>query len=254
MTTTYQIITPSAAMMAQPDALSGRETDALYGEAVTLIKQQDDWVEVVLETDGYQAWVETSSLGQLPPATHHIIAPRALLTVTPDIKSPAVGYLPLGALISAEDGHNDQDTLAVTGQDGIKGYIPQHHALPLGEYCPDYVTVAEGMIGTPYRWGGRDSIGFDCSALVQLSLAAAGQKVMRNSGDQEKTIGHSLDHIDDLRRGDLVFWKGHVGIMADGHTLLHANMHHAMTAVEDLRSALPRLETAAGPITRLARI
>ena len=110
------------------------------------------------------------------------------------------------------------------------------------------------MIGTPYRWGGRDSMGFDCSALVQLSLGAAGQKVMRNSGDQEKTIGRDLDHIDDLARGDLVFWKGHVGIMADGQRLLHANMHHAMTAIEELRSALPRLEKAAGPITRLARI
>ena len=252
--TEYQIITPSAAMMALPDALSGRETDALYGEAVTLIKRQGDWAEVVLETDGYQAWVETISLGQLPPATHHIIAPRALLTVTPDIKSPALGYLPLGALICAEADHEDQNTLAVIGADGIKGYIPQHHALPLGQYCTDYVSVAETMIGTPYRWGGRDSIGFDCSALVQLSLAAAGQKVMRNSGDQEKTIGTTLDHIDDLRRGDLVFWKGHVGIMADGQRLLHANMHHAMTAIEDLRSALPRLEKAAGPITRLARI
>ncbi len=252
--TEYQIITPSAAMMAQPDALSGRETDALYGESVTLIKRQGDWAEVVLETDGYQAWVETNCLGQLPPATHHIISPRALLTATPDIKSPAMGYLPLGALISADADHEDQNTLAVTGQNGIKGYIPHHHALPLGQYCTDYVSVAEGMIGTPYRWGGRDSIGFDCSALVQLSLAAAGQKVMRNSGDQEKTIGNTLDHIDDLMRGDLVFWKGHVGIMADGQRLLHANMHHAMTAIEDLRSALPRLEKAAGPITRLARI
>ena len=250
----YQIITPSAAMMAQPDALSGRETDALYGETVSVIKQQGDWVEVVLETDGYQAWVESTCLGQLPPATHHVINPRALLTATPDIKSPAMGYLPLEALISAEADHEDQNTLAVTGQNGIKGYIPQHHALPLGQYCADYVTVAEGMIGTPYRWGGRDSIGFDCSALVQLSLAAAGQKVMRNSGDQEKTIGNTLDHVDDLKRGDLVFWKGHVGIMTDSQHLLHANMHHAMTAVEDLRSALPRLEKAAGPITRLARI
>ena len=252
--TAYHIITPSAAMMAKPDPLSGRETDALYGETVTMIKRQGDWAEVVLETDGYQAWVQYDCLGQLPTATHHIISPRALLTATPNIKSPAMGHLPLGALICAEADHEGQTTLAVIGSNGIKGYIPHHHALPIGQYCTDYVAVAEGMIGTPYRWGGRDSIGFDCSALVQLSLAAAGKKVTRNSGDQEKTIGNTLEHIDDLRRGDLVFWKGHVGIMTDGQHLIHANMHHAMTAIEDLRSALPRLEKAAGPITRLVRI
>ena len=249
--TSYQIITPSAAMMNKPDALSGRDTDALYGETARLIQDKGDWAEVVLETDGYQAWVKKDCLGQLPPATHHIIAPRALITLTPDIKSPAQGYLPLGALLNAAE---EDGALAVISKDGIKGYIPHHHVLPIGEYCPDYVAVAEQMVGTPYRWGGRDSMGFDCSALVQLSLGAAGQNVMRNSGDQEKTIGRDLDHIDDLARGDLVFWKGHVGIMADGQRLLHANMHHAMTAIEELRSALPRLEKAAGPITRLARI
>ena len=249
--TSHQIITPSAAMMALPDALSGRETDALFGESVTILQTKRDWAEVILETDGYQAWLKTEALGHLPEASHHIIAPRALLTKTPDIKSPAIGYLPLGAMIRAE-AHDG--TLAVMDSTGIKGYIPSHHAMALGQYCPDYVAIAEAMIGTPYRWGGRDSIGIDCSALVQLSLAAAGQNVMRNSGDQEQTIGQTIDHIDDLKRGDVVFWKGHVGIMADEKTLLHANMHHAMTATEDLRSALPRLEHAAGPITRLARV
>ena len=109
-------------------------------------------------------------------------------------------------------------------------------------------------MGTPYRWGGRDSFGFDCSALVQLSLATAGVPVKRNSGDQEKTIGVTLDSLDELKRGDLVFWKGHVGIMQDEENLLHANMWHGMTASENLRAALPRLEEATGPVTRLARV
>ena len=252
----FQIITPSAAMMAEPDILSGRETDALYGETITVIQDQGDWLDVVLKTDGYQAWIARAALGHLPQATHHIISPRALLTATPDIKSPAKGYLPLGALIAVADHDQatNQKVLAVLDDNGIKGYIPAHHALPIGVYCPDYVELALSMIGTPYRWGGRDSIGFDCSALVQLSLAAAGNKVMRNSGDQEKTIGTTLDGLDDLTRGDLVFMKGHVGMMADHDNLLHANIYHSMTQVEDLRSALPRLEKAAGPITRLARV
>jgi len=245
-----RIITPSTPIMAAPDDASGRETDALYGEAVTVLSDHGDWAKIRLETDGYEGFIRKTTMGDLPPPTHHIITPRALLTAEPSIKSPAAGYIPLGGLIHGEV---KGDTIAVTGQAGISGYIPHHHALPLEVYADDYVAIAEGLIGTPYRWGGRDSIGFDCSALVQLSLAASGVTVMRNSGDQEKTIGTTLSDVEDLRRGDLIFWKGHVGIMANADTLLHANMHHAMTAKEPLRSALPRLESTAGPITRLAR-
>lgn len=245
-----RIITPSTPIMAAPDDGAGRETDALFGEAVRMLADHGDWAEIRLETDGYEGFIRKTALGDLPPPTHHIIAPRALLTASPDIKSPASGYIPLGGLIHGE---MNGETIAVTGAHGIIGHIPTRHALPLGVYEDDYVAVAEGLIGTPYRWGGRDSVGFDCSALVQLSLAASGVAVMRNSGDQEKTIGTTLSDIDELRRGDLVFWKGHVGIMADADRLLHANMHHAMTACESLRSALPRLESVAGPITRLAR-
>ena len=249
--TLLSIISASAALMNQPDILSGRETDALYGETVLLQSDHGHWAEVELQTDGYVAWVEKRHLGLLPKPTHHIITPRALLTQSPDIKSPAMGYIPMGGLIHAEP---NQGVLAVYDNNGITGYIPEDHTLPLDIFADDYVSIAERLIGTPYRWGGRDTMGIDCSALVQLSLAATGKKVMRNSSDQEKTIGKTLDDIDQLQRGDLVFWKGHVGIMANDQSLLHANIFHGMTAVEDLKKALPRLENAAGPITRLARI
>ena len=93
------------------------------------------------------------------------------------------------------------------GEDEIIGHVPAHHLAPLGHVVADWVAVAESLIGTPYRWGGRDGIGIDCSALVQLSLAAGGIRAMRNSGDQEKP---SADHRSSLGlvRGDLVFWKG----------------------------------------------
>ena len=256
--TTAQIITPSTAIMAAPDPASGRETDALYGESVTIIADHKDWVEIRLNTDGYHGFIRRNALGALPEASHHIISPRALLTESPDIKSPAAGYIPLGGLIHATpaaqvDNVPADNTLAVHNQDGIIGYMPAHHAMAIGDYCPDYVAVAESLIGTPYRWGGRDSIGIDCSALVQLSLAASGVPVMRNSGDQEHSIGQTIEARDDLRRGDLIFWRGHVGIMSGANTLLHANMHHSMTAQEDFDRAMPRLERAAGPITRMAR-
>ena len=254
-----KIITPSAGLFNKASQDSGRETDALFGEDVTITAvtqnaQGEDWAEVILKTDGYQAWVKQDHLGDMPPPSHHVITPRALMTAKADIKSPAAGYLPMGSLITISAAEDNPRMAGVHGPNGtIMGYIMADHVLPLGQYIEDYVDAAERLIGTPYRWGGRDSFGFDCSALVQISLAAAGQAVPRNSGDQERAIGTSLESIDVLKRGDLVFWRGHVGIMQDERHLLHANMWHGMTASEVLRDALPRLEDATGPITRLAR-
>jgi cell wall-associated NlpC family hydrolase len=250
--TVFKIISPSAGMYNKPDEKSGRETEALYGEEVEVLSESGDWAEAVLKTDGYQAWIRKTHLGDLPEATHHIIAPRALITAAPDIKSPAAGYFSMGSRVTVS-GKAENRMLAVQGAAGQQGFIIADHALPAGKYVGDYVASAESLIGVPYRWGGRDSFGFDCSALVQLSMATAGMAVLRNSGDQENTIGTTIGSLDDLKRGDLVFWKGHTGIMRDSKTLLHTNMWHGLTASENLKAALPRLEKAAGPVRRLAR-
>jgi cell wall-associated NlpC family hydrolase len=250
--TLHKIISPSAGMYNKPDDQSGRETDALFGEEIKILSESGDWAEVVLKTDGYQAWIQKTHLGSLPESTHHIITPRALITAQTDIKSPAAGYLPMGSQVTV-CGVAKNGMIPVQVAKEQAGYIIADHAMPIGDYVDDYVTSAESLMGVPYRFGGRDTFGFDCSALVQLSMATAGMPVQRNSGDQEKTIGTTINNLDDLMRGDLVFWKGHVGIMRNAETLLHANMWHGMTASENLRAALPRLEKAAGPITRLAR-
>ena len=251
--TIKQIISPSAGLFHDADTNSGRETDALYGETVEVLHEAGGWAEVILKTDDYQAFIEKKHLSSPQDPTHHVIVPRALMTTATDIKSPAAGYLPMGSLVRL-GAKTDRMQSVISADDTILGYIMSDHVLPCGDYVDDFVTTAELCIGTPYRWGGRDSFGFDCSALVQLSLASAGTAVKRNSGDQEATIGKTLDLIDALRRGDLVFWRGHVGIMQDAENLLHANMWHGMTASENLRAAIPRLEKAAGPITRLARV
>jgi cell wall-associated NlpC family hydrolase len=247
-----RVIVASSAIHYAPNAMSGRETEALFGEGVIVHQTADDWSDITLETDGYRGWIRSSDLGSALPPTHHVIVPRTLMTAGVDIKSPHQHHLPLGALITT-GGRDENGVMAAHGADSVLGYIPASHVLPLGQYVDDYVAVAEGLMNTPYLWGGRDSLGIDCSALVQLSLAAAGVKAGRNSGDQEKIIGETLADTSLLRRGDLVFWRGHVGIMADAETLLHANAYHHMVFAESLKEALPRLHEAVGPVTRLVR-
>ena len=252
------ITVASTPLFATPGVSAGRETECLFGERVEVHdrkKSEDgEWCEVTLETDGYRGWLAASALGESPEPSHRVIAPRAMLTSGEDIKTGAArtpAWLPMGALVKTEASGAD-GIVRVMGSNGALGHAPARLLLPIGSTVKDWVAVAESLIGTPYRWGGRDSVGLDCSALVQLALAAAGKPVPRNSGDQELEIGKDTEP-GALRRGDLVFWKGHVGIMADAETLLHANMHHAMTATEPLAEAVRRLEASGLEVTRYAR-
>ena len=252
------IIAASTPLFAEPGGGSGRETDCLFGETLQIHGRWEGgsgtWHEITLDTDGYRGWLHHSAVGELPAPSHRVIAPRALLTEGADIKTPAPGtpsWLPMGALVKAAAA-DDPSTMLVMGDKEPLGHVPSGLLLPVGESVADWVAVAESLIGTPYRWGGRDSVGIDCSALVQLALAAAGRPVPRNSGDQERAVGEDVD-AGALRRGDLVFWKGHVGVMADARTLLHANMHHAMSATEPLAEAVERFEGKGLAVTRYAR-
>ena len=254
-----QIISASAPMRHSADPFSGLETEALFGEDVTICDNSNtDWVHVRLETDQYLAWIERRHLGVLPAPTHYISTIRALITNGPDIKTPALGYLPLAARIHVIDYENRVAQIHLgqdeSGRDRI-GYIPSDHIRRLDDFCTDWVATAERMQGVPYRWGGRDSMGLDCSALIQLAMASGGMKSPRNSSDQEKALGKTLSQDADLMRGDLVFWRGHIGVMQDDRRLLHANAWHHMVKSEPLDEAIHRIKANdGGDVTRLARL
>ena len=270
--TSYQIIRPAAPMRDKPSQQSGLETEALFGEEVSILEKKGDWVRARLDTDGYEAWLERSDLGQLPPPTHRINVVRALITSGKDIKTPNLGYLPFGALVAVMAETDGVAEIALGNRDGDgnvgggRGYIPARHTAPLDAPLDappdapldakfaDWVQCAEQFLGVPYRWGGRDSIGMDCSALVQLALMAGGMAAPRNSGDQFRALGATLPEGTALKRGDLIFWRGHVGIMQDAKRLLHANAWHGMVASEPLTDARTRIQKTEGAITRMARM
>ena len=116
-------------------------------------------------------------------------------------------------------------------------------------------TEVKQWTGTPHLLGGNSRSGIDCSGLVQLSLQAAGRDCPRDADMQEAALGRTLDDDAELARGDLIFWRGHVGIMTDAETLLHANAHHMAVAREPLAGAIERIAAGGdGGVTRRARV
>jgi cell wall-associated NlpC family hydrolase len=235
-----------------PDPSRGFETEALFGEGVTIFDEAGGWSWVQLSRDGYVGYVPSEVLrrGVLQP-THRVQTLGTFLYAAPDIKSSPLMHLSMNALLPVRGGDEHFLELAAGG------FVYARHATSVNRYARDFVAIAERFLGMPYLWGGRTHIGVDCSGLVQTALAAAGIAAPRDTDMQLAELGESVPvraDFDGLARGDLVFWKGHVGIMIDGVLMVHANGHHMLVAIEPLPEAAERMRKAAGDVIAVKRL
>ena len=247
-----RIIAASAPLRRSPDTEAALETEALFGEKATVYDESDGWAWAQLDRDRYVGYLPAASLGAPVAPTHRIAALRTHAYPGPSIKLRPRMALSLGAQLKIVGGEGD---FAVS-EEGL--YVWSRSLAGLSAREPDFVAIAELFLEAPYLWGGRTSEGIDCSGVVQTTLTAAGVAAPRDSDMQEAALGEPLP-IDDpeapLARGDLVFWKGHVGIMRDSLTLLHANGWHMKTVSEPLAQARARIAgTGGGAITSVRRL
>ena len=218
------------------------------GERVTVYEFNDEgWAWGQLVDDGYVGWLPASTL--LAPRgapTHRVTALRTLAFPGPSIKLPPVMMPPLGARLTVV---REQERFAVAQI----GFLPAGHLAPLAHREADFVAVAERFLGTPYLWGGKTNDGLDCSGLVQVALNACGIACPRDSDMQERALGTRID-ARSLRRGNLVFWKGHVAIVRDETSLIHANAFHMAVTIEPIAQAIARISAAGSEITSVKRL
>ncbi|MFI5013152.1 MAG: C40 family peptidase [Hyphomicrobiales bacterium] len=246
-----RVVAPSAPLRRAPGNEAVLDTEALFGESVDVYEIAGGFAWGQLSSDDYVGYLPAAGLGApVGRPTHRVAALRTYGFPGPSIKLPASHLLSMGSLIEAK---GEDGSFLVTAE-GL--YLWATHLAPLDAAVQDYVAVAERFLGTPYLWGGRTSLGLDCSALVQLAMNAAGLACPRDSDMQER-IGEPVatgDDLSGLERGDRVHWKGHVGIMTDGVGLLHANGFHMQVEIETLRQARDRISRAGGgPITGVRR-
>jgi hypothetical protein len=248
--TVREVRDESAPLRREPAPDAPLDTEALKGELVTVYETTEEgWCWGQLERDGYVGWLPANALAPPGlPATHVVTALRTLAFPGPSIKLPPVAGFSLGCRLAVL---RTEGPLAVTPT----GYVPARHLAPLGAIAPDFVAVAERFVDVPYLWGGKTSLGLDCSGLVQVALTAAGIACPRDSDMQEKALGTAVSaSLTDLRRGDLVFWKGHVAIARDGATLVHANAFHMAVAVEPVAEAIARIAAGGSHVSAVKRL
>jgi hypothetical protein len=228
-------IVPSAMMHEQPDVGSTGISELIYGEDFAVLDVAGMWAWGYTVHDDYLGYVALSALAHRPIARHFVTTSGALLLSAPSIKSQTMLRLHMGAKLNCGDKHADGEFLACDG-----GYVAAAHVSEFGAVLGDPASLAEKLIGTPYLWGGRSGDAIDCSGLVQLVYGMKGMALPRDADMQQDVVGRALADGEALTRNDLVYFDGHVGIMASSETLVHATAHHMQTVSEPLADVTAR--------------
>jgi hypothetical protein len=233
-------------LRVRPSAEAAQDSELLFGETFTVYERKHGWAWGQAANDLYVGYVRQDALGSAFIAQARVSALMAPVFCAADLKTPVRDLLPLNAVVPIEAREGDYVKIAENG------YVHQRHLQPSAQ--SDFVSVAERFVGTPYVWGGKTAAGLDCSGLVQTALSAVGKTAPRDTDMIEKALGVQAALSEGRRRGDLIFWKGHVGVMLDEARLLHANAFHMAVAIEPLVEALSRIQKAAGPVTSVKRL
>jgi hypothetical protein len=254
--TELEVRDAQAPLRREPSPDAPLDTEALHGERVTVYDENGEgWWWGQLCSDGYVGWIPANALRPPgPPPTHRVAALRTFVFPGRSIKVPPVDALSLGSRVAVKTPQRD-DPGDLT--DLASGFcVPTRHLAPIESKEPDFVAVAERFVGVPYLWGGKTSLGIDCSGLVQIALTASGVACPRDSDMQEQALGAPLptDDLAGLRRGDLIFWKGHVAIVRDQQSIVHANAFHMAVAVEPIGEALRRIADGGSPVASIKRL
>ncbi|WP_372570947.1 C40 family peptidase [Ruegeria jejuensis] len=241
-----QINLPVVDLLRSPEGK--RDRQLLYGETLRVFEERDGWAFVQADKDGYVGYLPGTSLSVLQPATHWVSAPATHAYDAADMKSPDLATLSFGSLVTV--------TGSATGfAETPLGFVPKVHLSEIDTCMTHPVAVAAGFLGTPYLWGGNSRCGIDCSGLVQAALLACGTTCPGDSDLQQADLGKTLPDGTPPKRGDLLFWKGHVAWVADPQTILHANAAHMAVAYEPIQAAIERIQAQGdGPVTAHKRL
>jgi cell wall-associated NlpC family hydrolase len=249
---TGQVRVAVSPVVSEPDAGRALTTQLLFGETVRVFEERDGWAWVQSDVDDYVGYCPAAAIGrEVRPPTHRIAALSTPALARPDVKSPPLVDFAMGARVTVEREENGFAVLA------IGTFVPMQHLVPVENVAKDFVAVAETFLGAPDLWGGRTRAGCDCGGLVQVALQATGAAPPRDSDMQRDELGSAVaitDGLGDLQRGDLICWRGHIGIMTDAATLLHANAHHMRVAKEPLSAAVPRIKAAGSDVVAIRRL
>lgn len=249
--TEHQLVHNLTSLYHKPDEKSPLASQLLYGENFRVYEIRDGWAWGQAAQDNYVGYCRADALSpDLFHSTHHVTNLCSHIFTEPDPKSPPAGQVFMMSKVSVINNVPTKGFVQLA--DG--NWIFATHISNIYGNSP--VSEALKFLYAPYLWGGKSSIGLDCSALVHLAFAATGISVPRDSDQQAKEIGTQLCDDAVPQKGDIAFFPGHVGFMLDDMHLLHANVHHMRVSIDPLREVIDivSFQTDDPPLTFIKRL
>ncbi|MDA9170443.1 NlpC/P60 family protein, partial [Alphaproteobacteria bacterium] len=236
-----QIIKNICPIYKEPNNECSLESELLFGEYFYIKRYKDDWVLGNNYNDDYEGWIELRQLAKRMPNQYKVFFLQSLIYKKPNIKSKVLFNLFLGSKVTVVNTNNNWSEIRIDNENNT-GFIHTKSILPYSFKINDWVSVAEKFLGVPYKWGGKSLLGIDCSGLVQTAIQLKDNYIPRNTKEQIKMNFDTVQNQNELKRGDLIFWDGHVGIMQNKKNIIHANQYHMQVFSEPLFSAIERIK------------
>ncbi len=233
-----------ASLRVRPSDEAAQDSELLFGEIFTVYDLAEGWAWGQAANDLYVGYVRQDTLAKPFKPEARVSALMAPVFSAADLKTPVRDFLPMNAAVPVLGRRGDYVNVG-------PGFVHSRHLS--AETQKDFAAIAERFSGVPYVWGGKTQAGLDCSGLIQTALQGVGKAAPRDTDMMEKSLGETVT-LSEVRRGDLIFWKGHMGVMLDAQSMLHANAFHMAVAVEPLAEAIARIEKIAGPVTSIKRL
>lgn len=238
------VVVPVADLRAEPNG--SRDRQLLMGASFDILERRQGWAFGIAARDGYVGYVDERQLGPSKAATHVVSVRATHGYPTDDFKAEAQASFSFGSRLTIVD----ERRKFVEAEGGF--FVPKPHVRPIDRPFSDPVTMAQIFFGAPYLWGGNSTFGIDCSGLVQEALTACGITCPGDS-DLQSALGSEAN--DAYRRGDLLFWQGHVALCVDSDVLIHANAYHMAVQYEPIGKAISRIEAQGdGPLIAHRRL
>lgn len=252
---------PIVSLISQIENPKSLETECLFGEPCKVLSYSGKWAFCQLLKDDYIGWIPKSALGLEIKTTHKVNVRNTIIFNKPNVKANPFAYISFGSEVQVISINELWAQIYFSkGSRYLTKYIPKDHIVHINQVETDWVKTAEKFLLTPYKWGGKSFLGIDCSALIQIAILSKFPKAFRNSSQQEKHIGEKIYNykkrieLDNLQRGDLIFWKRHVGIMINKKEIIHANAYHVCVQKEKLKNTIKRMESNGFKIRNVNRI